>query len=980
MLKFAIVLLTLSLMFLSCSDDSNPSEPTEHFAISINDLPDTISGIVGTTQEASFYVVLKREDESVVKGATVKFTDPTGIGLVTPEEAVTNDAGEVNATYSVVMPMKATTTRIHAEVNNQVASATISLRPVRSPKYINLEARPPTITLGYNSPNEAQITASIYDAEGFAIPGIYLAFSLDPECNPEIIGSVIPSAATDSSGRAFTTFRSFDKVGIAEITARVDEPGFDESIQSHVRVEIRQRSIATLDISLSMVSLWISQVAPRDTVYSVGITTIVQDSDGQIIMDAPPIQFTTTHGRIFDGALHFNPAIDMENNESFTISIHASIPGYPVFTTKELNIQVKNDLPILTLSSDRYAIQADGSGGNVAILNVTLATPQGMPVPGVPIRISATENSCLIQSPVVTDSMGRASAVLDDIGQPHLVTVTAESKYGTSESIEISILENVTIVESIDLFVENTTLRSQINDSTRVTARCILPNGLPAPAGTSIHFEAGWGELAEQIVAIQGRNGIAETFYYASGSVGVDSIYAYAIGDGDTVRSNIVAVRVLSGHPSQIILRADPEEIFTNDPHAQSIITATVIDTFGMPVRFGTLVQYETTLGTIGRSALTNENGEAITILNPGVQAGRAVITATVETENGMVSGQTTVNFTAGTPNSIELDCDPLFAEVTQHHHPSTLRATIRDANGNLIQVRTPVVFEMINEPEPPAGCTIGNERDQSFVSYTSSGVAVASLNPGGQIGGKLIRAYTWRDSAARPDDVISTMFAGFAVISGPPFQLDLSVNNIGIDAGGGAWAIEVSARVWDMHRNPVADRIPVVFTVEPEIASIEAGWTGNENRNGISVRGLAFATLVYNSVNSLDEIEISAEVQTVRGQIDRSIEIILPVQGGVVFLEEIDGDFIFDNENEVINARFAALLIDGHLIRIDNAPLTYMSDLGRFDPDQPGLWTATMDDIFFDPEVNEQAVTFRVRVDGTNIVSQPLQIVVRRR
>ncbi|MBT3233382.1 MAG: hypothetical protein HN356_11265, partial [Calditrichaeota bacterium] len=463
---------------------------------------------------------------------------------------------------------------------------------------------------------------------------------------------------------------------------------------------------------------------------------------------------------------------------------------------------------------------------------------------------------------------------------------------------------------------------------------------------------------------------------------GVDSIYASVMNLHNTVHSNIVRVNVLPKPPARLRLHADPEELNVNDPNAMSLISATVLDEDGYPIKIGTRVDFETTMGHIGETSYTIETGEAFVFYYPSMFAGEAVLTATVETADGSVTDSTSVTLTPGNPNSIELSCDPLFSHVrgTCGCGAATLRATVRDANGNLVLEPTPVVFEMINEPNIPAGCTIGNEFDQSFVSYTRRGVAIATLNPGTQIGGKLIRAYAWRDSAARPDDRVTNTFSSFAIISGPPFQLDIGVDNDGEDVGGGAWALEVSARVWDIHRNPVADRIPVVFTVEPQIANISAGWTGNENSNGESVPGLAFATLIYNSINSFEEIEITGEMQTERGMIQGSWEFFLPVQDGVLTLEEPDGDFIFDDEDEILEAQFISRLIDGHQIRIEDAPFVFMSDLGEFDPEQPGMWRASQEDIFFNPEINEQVVIFRVRVDETDIVSEPMEVVVRRR
>ncbi|MBT3233383.1 MAG: hypothetical protein HN356_11270 [Calditrichaeota bacterium] len=981
MLRITIFLLTISLLLFSCSDDFSPSEPEpEHFSIRINELPRSIKGIVGTTQETSFYVALYNEDYTVAEDEEITITDASGIGQVTPEEAVTNEAGEVSATYQVVIPAEETTARIRVSVNNQTESDGMYLIPIRRPETIRFEAIPQPFKVDLNTEAVIPVTAIVIDAGGNAVEEVNVNFRLESVGNQDAFGSVISSVATNNSGTATTTFRSFNQYGYVQLVARIDEPGFNEEVIGSLRFEIRPLYVPnSIFIQLTNDEFKISQMSPRDTTYTSIIKTIVTDENGVAIPEIP-LLLNTTHGRIIDNVLNFNPEFDMEGNDPFQITITGYNPDRHVDGSAEIFVNYLDDLPSLTLGSDRLLTEADGPGGSHANLHVTLATPQGTPVEGVEITIRGTEDICVIQSPVVTDSMGSATAVFDDIGNPGLVAITAESKYGVSESINIEIGEYFSHVERISLGLENNRMRANSNDSTLVTAICSLVDGFPARRGTTVNFRAIYGSFTDQTVPINRADGIAETFYIAGNQVRTDIVEAFVVEEEDTVFSNRVEVILRSGPPSIIVVHSSPNELLTNDPTAHATITATVMDTSSNPVRAGTFVTFSSTLGTIGQSAETDLNGDAVVLLNPGGQSGLAVITASVDGDRGQITAQATVNFIAGTPEFIELTHEESGGDGRGGIHSVFMRATVRDMNGNLIMVPTPVVFEMVNEPNPPEGTSIAGAVDGKFVSTTSGGVAVATLNPGTLTGPKLIRAYTWRDSAARPDDFVSTVYNGFAVLNGPPTQIEISVSNNGIDAGGGAWAIEVSARVWDENRNPVDDRIPVVFTVEPEIANIEAGWTGNINRNGESFSGLAFAALVYNSVSSLEEITISAVVQSENGRLENHIEHILPVLEGVVSIHEAGGDFIFDDEDEVLEAQFTAFLFDGHEIRIENATFTYTADFGEFDPEQPGNWSASMDDVFFDPDINEQVVRFRVRVDGTDIVSEPLEVVVRRR
>jgi hypothetical protein len=368
----------------------------------------------------------------------------------------------------------------------------------------------------------------------------------------------------------------------------------------------------------------------------------------------------------------------------------------------------------------------------------------------------------------------------------------------------------------------------------------------------------------------------------------------------------------------------------TGNPDAFSLITATVVDTMNNPVASGTLVSFAATLGAITSNAVTDTAGRASVRLTPGVSSGFSQVTATVAA--GTITGATTVQFVAGSPNSIELAADPLEIQVrgTGGQESATLTATVRDPNGNLIGANVMVYFELIRQPAPPRGCNL-NQRGQLDSVLTSNGVARATLNSGTQSGGVLIRSYTWRDPDTRLE-LVQVTNSTVQVVAGPPELLDIDVNDEGEDAGGGAWTIEVSARVYDFYRNPVADRIPVSFTLDPDIGTIDPGYTGNQSRSGGTVPGLAYAILTYNSNNTFDTLTITAVVEVEEGSRTGEHVHTLPMQGGQVQLNVAPVNHMFDrNEPDAVATITAlAVLQDGHQIKINNGPVLFTSTRGH--------------------------------------------------
>jgi len=115
------------------------------------------------------------------------------------------------------------------------------------------------------------------------------------------------------------------------------------------------------------------------------------------------------------------------------------------------------------------------------------------------------------------------------------------------------------------------------------------------------------------------------------------------VGSGDAVSNNVdfdpwytdAAKTTLS---TQITVAANPNNITVNG--AASVVTATVSNVNGNPVPNGTVVAFQTDLGTLGSqtASATTTGGDANVNLNPGNTAGIATVRATADGKSAVTS------------------------------------------------------------------------------------------------------------------------------------------------------------------------------------------------------------------------------------------------------------------------------------------------------------------------------------------------------
>ncbi|MBM3328875.1 MAG: hypothetical protein FJY67_05285 [Calditrichaeota bacterium] len=911
------------------------------------------------TRQTTVAATLVDLQGAALPGMQVRFrTDPPGLGFVDADTGTTDISGRVVRTFST-LPNKFGACAVIASIGDSSGRAEITVRPAGVSAWVSIMTPDPVVMAPRGRNVEVLLYVFVGDSSRLPVGPAILGFEVLPvELGGVTFGLLSPRDTTDQNGQCEATFQTLGSTGRVKIKVTVLPATLsgrrpDNPVKGSVRPAGAEEGDLTAELILEVRDLP-SSVATLTLTASPDFLSLPPDSNGQatvraqvrdarnVGLEGVVVRFETDLGALSNftetDAAGIATAIFRSNYQTGEAHVRAIVPGTNLEAVARIVIRPSaSETGTLILNTDRNTIYAD-NGLTYATLTALLSDAGGQVLAGKPLVFTKTHGT--VNSPVTTDSLGLGRAIFRDIGLPsldasgNLVPAVITARYdplGLEAQVEITILPR-NPVSRITLQSAAEQLPASGRDSTAVRATCFLENGDFAPPGTLVRFETDRGRFTSESVPVLGNYGVAETVYITGSTVGRATLRAFVQNEGAAVESNPVSIDLIPGPPRRVTVTADPDRLITNSPNSISVVTALVTDSTNNPVGAGTLVRFAASLGNITPAAVTGSDGRAESRLSAAVTAGQSEVTATVSSPSGDVVGRTTVTFVPGSPNAISLVATPLNIAVrgTGGITNSTLTATVRDANGNLIEEPTTVYFELINEPAPPRGMDINN-RGQLDSAETSHGAASVTLNSGTEVGGKVVRAYTWRDEAR--NDTVQITLSNIMVVSGPPASLDIDVDDEGTNALGGAWKIELSARVFDLYRNPVADGIPVVFTVDPQIASVTSGYTGNLGSAGTSEPGLAYADLFYQSTQTFSGIRITATVATPGGRITGQKDHTLPLQSGVLELNIDPGNWRFDmgDRQALCNIRCWVVLRDGHGAPINNAPILFLTDNGRF-------------------------------------------------
>ncbi len=363
--------------------------------------------------------------------------------------------------------------------------------------------------------------------------------------------------------------------------------------------------------------------------------------------------------------------------------------------------------------------------------------------------------------------------------------------------------------------------------------------------------------------------------------------------------------------------------------------------------------------------------------------------------------------------------------EITSQYYGSgnySVSAYVRDIVSEPVPDQSWVYFLLSDYPDnwenvrinDSDGTEPGNPYGAPFDSaMTNSGIAMVSVNIGDNFGPTelLVWAYQHPELRGTPeaDSVLATYTGISQPVAGAPYSIHISVDERGEDGGGSIWLLEVAALVLDRFNHPVQDSIVVAFEVSDDIATIGgegAPYTGNLNRDGSSIPGVANTILAYNSSATNDSIDIYATVLSHGGELvyGELLDFNLPLQGGgaVLYADPANWDFewgnpalnhitiyVYDDHNHCINDQLVRFLCSKgqYYSQAGPAPInekiTGPSNLGPPDQDDCG-WAnnylrTTFDEAFPDPNILESTLEVGAEIVGCpHIVVEPLIIPIR--
>ena len=234
-----------------------------------------------------------------------------------------------------------------------------------------------------------------------------------------------------------------------------------------------------------------------------------------------------------------------------------------------------------------------------------------------------------------------------------------------------------------------------------------------------------------------------------------------------------------AGPPYTVTLMAHPTSLTVGET---SVLTATVKDQDNDNVADGTVVTFETSLGSLGSTTVTQTtaSGVATATLTSQV-AGTAVITATSDSKYDTAN----VTFNPGLPYTVTVEANP--TSIPIRWFTSTITATVKDQYDNPVADGTVVTFTT------DLG-SLGFD-SSSVVETTANGVATTTLESGTLSGTAHVTATA--DSVVGQTQVIFLWDGGIAGVSWGAEIMPVKVLPRGEYIGEGIkYAVDNGARV----------------------------------------------------------------------------------------------------------------------------------------------------------------------------------------
>ena len=651
---------------LSTSINVNADASTAHLTL-LQALFDTVSA--GET--TSLYIEVKDNYGNGVPQQEVTLSVSPSEGVTPSNNAIytTNHDGNFYASFTAT---KAGVYQVTATLENgDSMQQTVTYVPNVANAEITLAASKDPVIADNN--DLTTLTATVADTEGNAIANTEVTFTLPEDVKANFTLSDGGKAITDAEGKAKVTLKG-TKAGAHTVTASMTGGKSEQlvvnfiadTLSAQVNLNVTEDNFIANNVGMTTLQATVTDGNGNPLANEAVTFTLPADVSASFTLEQGGSAITDINGKA---------EVTLSGTKSGTYPVTVSVNNYGVSDTKQVTLIADAGTATLASLTSVYSFVVSTTEGATMTASVTDAN--GNPVEGIKVNFRGTSVT-ISSTSVETDDQGFAEILVTST-EVGLKTVSASLADKPTEvisrllnakaDINSATITSLEIPEGQVMVAQDVAVKAHVNDQF----------GNPV-AHQPVTFSAEPPEhmtISQNIVSTD-THGIAEVSMTPerNGSYMVKA----SLANGASLEKQLEAI------DEKLTLSASSPLIGVNSPTGATL-TATLTSANGIPVE-GQVINFSVTpegATLSGGKVRTNSSGQAPVVLTSN-KVGTYTVTASFH--NGVtIQTQTTVKVTgnSSTAHVTSFIADPSTIAAT-NSDLSTLKATVEDGSGNLIE------------------------------------------------------------------------------------------------------------------------------------------------------------------------------------------------------------------------------------------------------------------------------------------------------
>ena len=651
---------------LSTSINVNADASTAHLTL-LHALFDTVSA--GET--TSLYIEVKDNYGNGVPQhqVTLSVSPSEGVTLSNNGIYTTNYYGYFYASFTAT---KAGVYQVTATLDNgDSMQQTVTYVPNVANAEITLAASKDPVIADNN--DLTTLTATVADTEGNAIANTEVTFTLPEDVRANFTLSDGGKAITDTDGKAKVTLKG-TKAGAHTVTASMTGGKSEQlvvnfiadTLTAQVNLNVTEDNFIANNIGMTKLQATVTDGNGNPFANEAVTFTLPADVSASFTLGQGGSAITDINGKA---------EVTLSGTKSGTYPVTVSVINYGVSDTKQVTLIADAGTAKLASLTSVYSFVVSTTEGATMTASVTDAN--GNPVKGIKVNFRGTSVT-LSSTSVETDDQGFAEILVTST-EVGLKTVSASLAdkptevisrlLNASADVNSATITSLEIPEGQVMVAQDVAVKAHVNDQfgNPVTHQPVTFSAEPSSQ-----------MIISQNTVSTNTQGIAEVTM--TPEINGSYMVKASLANGASLEKQLEAI------DEKLTLTASSPLIGVNSPTGATL-TATLTSANGTPVE-GQVINFSVTpegATLSGGKVRTNSSGQAPVVLTSN-KVGTYTVTASFH--NGVtIQTQTTVKVT-GNPSTAHVAsfiADPSTIAAT-NSDLSTLKATVEDGSGNLIE------------------------------------------------------------------------------------------------------------------------------------------------------------------------------------------------------------------------------------------------------------------------------------------------------